>query len=90
MLSLLSDAAVAANHHQTFCEFSHGVNDVGWFEIAWLAAVDVENLDCVLDDTLKVDRKVVRDTGVLITEDELPKELTVLAELLVLFVELRL
>jgi len=54
---------VTTNNYQVLAKLVDSINNIGRFEIRWFPAVNVEDLDGVLEDAMKVDREVVRLVG---------------------------
>lgn len=50
---------VATNNNQGLAQLVDSINDVRGFEVRGLSSIDVEYLDGVLKDAMKVDGKVV-------------------------------
>jgi hypothetical protein len=86
-LSLLTERVVSPNNDKPLAQFVHFINNVSWLKVTWLAAIDMENLDGILQNTVHIDWKILglcgRNTG----KYELSQKLLVLNKAAVFFVQ---
>jgi hypothetical protein len=82
-----ADVRVSTNDDETIAQSTDSIDGRCWLEIGRLVSVDMEDLDCVLDDGLEVDGHVVRDLRVRAGEGEFMQHAAVGLELSKLLVE---
>ena len=49
-LSFLTERVVSANNDKPLAQFVHSINNVCWLKVAWFAAIDMEDLNGVLQE----------------------------------------
>ena len=79
VLGFITEIVIPSYDDKTIDEFPDGIDDVGGFEVARFPSVD--DLEGILNDSLKIHKKVMRFIEIGAREDELPKKSMIFREL---------
>ena len=87
VLGFKTEIVISSYDNEVLGEFFNRIDNIGRFKVARYLPVNVEDLEGILNDSLKVHWQVVRITGIWAREDKLLQKSTIFNKLAEFFIQ---